>query len=379
MEIADVEAIPVAHELGEGRALGSSRGQTGTRFTCLVRLETRDGTVGWGEAFAPPETTATLVDELLADDVVGRDPYETEEFLEGCYSGKYVGYHFGGHAFPMAAVSGIDVAMWDLVGKATGEPVSTLLGRRRDSVTPYASTGYVTSWGQDIAEPIEEAASEGFTAAKIKIGRGIEDDVHRVSTTREILGEDANLMVDFNGNYDPKLAAESAAALAAYDLTWIEEPVPSENYQGYRDLQGRVDVPLAAGEAHYGRFEFQRLAEDRLVDVLQPNIGRVGGFTEGRFVGNLATTENVSVCPHVWNSGVGVAAALQLAGSLPDYPHSANVPDPFLFEFDRSENPLRHELLADPFDPTCGELAVPDEPGIGVTVDEDAVEEYRID
>lgn len=379
MEIATIEPIPVSSPLPAGKSFGSCRGKTDARFTTLVRLETRDGDVGWGEAFAPPQTTATLIEELLADAVIGLDPYDATEFVEGCYTGEYLGYHFGGHAFPMAAVSGIDIACWDLVGRAAGAPISRLLGRRRDAVVPYASTGYITEWDQDIADPIERAAGEGFAAAKIKIGRGIEDDKRRVRTTREILGEEAFVMVDFNGNYDPKRTARVTGALDEYDLTWIEEPVPAENLDGYRELRDTVDVPVAAGEAHYGRFEFERLARERLVNILQPNIGRVGGFTEGRFVGELATTTNVSVRPHVWNSGIGVAAALQLSGALPSYPHSDSVPEPFLFEFDRSENPLRHELLDRPFDPTGGTLDVPEDPGLGISVDESAVERYRID
>ncbi len=376
MRISDVESIPLEYELPEGRSLGSSRGKTATRFTCLVRLETDEGLVGWGEAFAPPRTVATAIEELLADDVVGMDPHAVESLAEHTYTH---GYHFGASAIKQCALSGIDIACWDLLGKDAGESVATLIGgRRREILTPYASTGYVTSWGQDIAEPIERAVGEGFTAAKIKIGRNVEDDVHRVSTARDILGEDAHLMVDYNGNCRPKQVCASVAALREYDLHWIEEPVPSENYAGYERVRYMIEIPIAAGEAHYGRFEFARLARD-CVDILQPNLGRVGGFSEARRVADLATTENVAVCPHVWNSGVGLGAAIQFAASLPDYPHSDSPIDPVLLEFDRSENPLRHEVLVEPFDPTGGELIVPDAPGLGIEVDEEAVDSHRID
>lgn len=376
MEITDIEAIPLEHDLPEGRSFGSSRGKTDTRFTALVRLETRGGRVGWGESFAPPRTVATCIEELFADDVIGMDPHEVESLADRSYT---QGYHFGGSAFKQSAVSGIDIACWDLKGKAAGEPIHKLLGgRERESLIPYASTGYVTEWGQDIAEPIERANEEGFTAAKIKIGRGIEDDVDRVATARDILGPDADLMVDFNGNYRPKQAVRAATALKEYDLTWIEEPVPPENYEGYERIRDEIDVPLAAGEAHYGRFDFARLVQD-CVDIVQPNLGRVGGFSEARRVADIATTRNVAIRPHVWNAGVCVAAAIQFAASVPDYPHSDHVVDPMLFEFDRSENPLRHEILEDPFDPTGGSLAVPQEPGLGIEVDEDALERYRID
>ena len=223
-----------------------------------------------------------------------------------------------------------------------------------------------------------EAADEGFTAAKIKIGRGVDGDLERVATASEHLGEDVHLIADCNDNYTPRQAIRSIEALAEYDLTWAEEPVPPENLSGYREIKRHTDVTLAAGEAHFGRFEFKRLVDEQLVDVIQPNLGRCSGFAEARFLANLATTENVLVQPHIWNSAVGTAAAVQFAASLPDYPYAADLlPEPVLFEVDRSENPLRDGLLVDPLDPTGGSLDVPQELGLGVTVDEDAVEQYR--
>jgi D-galactarolactone cycloisomerase len=376
-EITSIEAIPVSHPRDPGRGIGSTRSIHRDRQTTLVRLETDDGTVGWGEAFAPARAVAALIEDVLVDRVLGMDPYDTESFVEESYTRSY---HFARSAMMRCAVSGIDVACWDLRGKLTGTSITRLLGSGSvDSLTPYASTGYVTEWGQDIAEPIERAVEESFPAAKIKIGRGIDDDVERVRKTREILGPEATLMVDYNGNYRPKQAIQSANRLAEYDLGWIEEPVPAENYEGLASVSRAVDVPVASGEAHFSRFQFDRLVEDRTVDVVQPNIGRCGGFTDGQLIARRATTENVAVRPHVWNSGIGVAAAIHFAASVPEYPHATNVPEPSLFEFDRSENPLRDDLLETPFDPTGGELLVPDGPGLGVTPDTEWIEAHRID
>lgn len=379
MNVTDIEAIPLSHDLADGRSFGSARGRATARVATLVRIEIDDGTVGWGEAFAPPRTVATLVDEVLADQVLGMDPYDVQTLVERSHTGQLTGYHFGGSPFVQCALSGIDIALWDVLGKTTDQPIHRLLGGRRRAVVPYASTGYITEWDEDINEPAKRAAEEGFTAAKIKIGRGVESDVERVGAVRRHLGDDAHLMVDYNGNYDPKRVIQSVRALEPYDVAWIEEPVPPENYSGYRQLKHHIEIPIAAGEAHFNRFEFKRLIDKRLVDVVQPNVARVGGFSEGRFIADLAVTENVAVRPHVWNSAVGLVAALQLLASVPDYPHSYSSPDPALFEYDRSENPLRDELLVDPLDPTGGELAVPREPGLGIAVDETAVERYRID
>ncbi|UHQ98487.1 mandelate racemase/muconate lactonizing enzyme family protein (plasmid) [Natrinema zhouii] len=381
MEIIDLAAIPLSHDLEPGRAFGGSRGMTDSRSTTLVRLETDDGTVGWGEAFASPRAVAALIEDEFADAILGSSPIEAESLADRVYTGDIGGYHAAREALAQSALSAVEVAMWDLRGKAAGLPVHELLGGQRvESVVPYASTMYLTEWGEDPADPMEVAAADGFTAAKIKIGGGREDDRCRVEIAREILGDDAHLMVDYNGNYTPRQAIASIRDLEPYDITWVEEPVPPENYSGYREIRDRVDVPLAAGEAHYGRFEFTRLLEEGLVDVIQPNLGRCGGFAEARFVAKLATTANAIVRPHVWNSAIGTAAALQFAASLSSYPHAQGMePDPVLFEFDRSENPLRHELLESPLDPTGGTLAVPQSPGLGIEVDETAVDRFRLE
>lgn len=381
MEVVDIEAIPLEYELGDGNGFGGTRGITHTRTATLVRLTADDGTVGWGEAFAPPRTVATLVDEVFADAVIGLSPLDADGLADEVYAGEVGGYHFGREGFTQAALTGVEVALWDLRGKLTGEPVREILGGgSRDEVTPYASTMYVTEWGEDPVEPMERARGEGFTAAKIKIGCGVDDDRNRVRTARDVLGEDAHIMVDYNGNYTPSQALASIEAIEEFDITWVEEPVPPEDFAGYRELSRKIDIPLAAGEAHFGRFEFTRLVEDGLVDIVQPNLGRCGGFAEARYIARVATTKNVVVRPHVWNSGVGVAAALQFLATVPDYPHaSGSSPEPVLFEFDRSENPLRGELLTEPFDPTGGTLTVPESPGLGIEVNESAVEAYRTD
>jgi D-galactarolactone cycloisomerase len=377
MRVTDIETIPLSHTLPEGRGLGDARGFGRDRVTTLVRVETDTGEVGWGEAFAPGSVIAPVVDEFFREDVVGMDPFDVRCLAEDSYTDPY---HFGGSVFVQSALSGIDVALWDLVGKAVGKPVHRLLGgNRRDTLTAYASTMYFTEDNREIADPIRAAVDEGFTAVKIKIGSGTKADVERVRTAREILGEDARLMVDINGNYRPRQAIRTVNAIAEFDVMWIEEPVPPENFTGYREVKASIDVPIAAGEAHYGRFAFKRLVDGRTVDIVQPNLGRCGGLSEASRIADMATTENVAVRPHVWNSAVGLAAAVQFAASVSDYPHTRHVPDPMMVEFDRSENPLRDRILKSSFDPNGGSVDVPQSPGLGIEVDEDAVDRYRSD
>lgn len=377
MEVSTIDAIPLAYPLEDGRDYGSARGTVDQRTSTLIRVESQNGEIGWGEAFGPPRTMATLIDELLSDMVVGMNPYEVESLCDQNYAGLY---HFGSRGLVQSAISGIDIALWDLIGQSTGASLSQLLGgRSREYVTPYASTMYITGWEQNPSEPIEKAVSEGFNAAKIKIGRNIEEDVERVRVAREILGDDAEVMVDCNGNYRPQQAIRLAHELEPYDITWIEEPVPPENHTGYQEIKKKISTPLAAGEASYGRFEFEDLIEDRIVDIVQPDVCKCGGLSEARFIAKLATTENITVSPHVWTGAIGLAASLQLAGSLSNYPHSTNVPEPLLFEVDRADNALREELLVDPFDFTGGRLDIPDGPGLGVSVDSEIVNQYRIE
>lgn len=377
MEIDAIEAIPLSYPLGEGNGYGSARGTVEQRTSTLIRVESTSGMVGWGEAFGPPQTIATLISELLSDIIVGMDPFEVESLCEKNYAGLY---HFGSSGLIQSAISGVDIALWDLLGRELGQPIAQLLGGfERTEVTPYASTMYITNWGQDPIEPVEAAAKEGFTAAKIKIGRGLDDDIERVKIARKALGDDATLMVDFNGNYRPEQAITVAREIAPFDVYWLEEPVPPENLSGYREVSAAVDIPVAAGEAAYARFDFADLIQERTIDIAQPDVCKCGGLSEARFIGKLATMENVQVSPHVWTGAVGIAASLQYAATIPSYPHSTNIPEPFYFEFDRAENGLRTDLLDEPFDPTDGTLDIPDSPGLGVEIDERALNEYRID
>lgn len=377
MEVTRIESYPLAYSLGDEHGYGSARGTVETRMSTLIRVETQDGIVGWGEAFGPPRTMATLIDEVLADLVVEMNPYDVDSLCEQMYTGLY---HFGASGLIQSAVSGVDIALWDILGKAAGEPVHRLLdGANRTTVTPYASTMYITEWDQDPEEPIQTAVDEGFTAAKIKIGRNFADDVERTRIAREALGDDGYLMVDVNGNYRPDQAVRLADALEPFDVHWLEEPVPPENIEGYAEVRAKTGVPIAGGEAAYARFGFQELFENRAVDIVQPDVCKCGGFSEARLIANMATTANISVSPHCWTGGVGLAASLQFAATVPKYPHATNPPDPFLFEVDRADNALRNELLVTPLDPTGGALDVPQAPGLGVDVDEDAVSRFRID
>jgi len=373
-QIRSVQAIPLRYSLG-ANPYGSSRGLVAARQTTLVRLETSDGVVGWGESFGPTLALVPLIQEVSAA-LPGAALEAPSPFVAAQLQQHY---HRGGglHA---AAVSGVEVAIWDALGRTLGVTVATLLGgRTRDTLTPYASCGYAREH-RDLELFTTELKQEsaGIAAAKIKCGFGAREDRLRAEAARSVIGPEATLMVDLNGNYSADQARRSAEAMADADVAWLEEPLAPEDVDGLTVLRP-LDVALATGEALYTRYPFRRLIAERLVDVVQPDITKIGGLSEAKTVCELARTWGVRISPHVWGGGIALAAAVQLLASVPDYPHTNHVPDPLWLELDRGDNALRDELLNAPFRPVDGLITVPNEPGLGVDVDERALEYLRED
>ena len=374
--IATVESIPLAHPLAEGASYGSARGETTERTATLVRVETENGTVGWGEASGPPRVLATIVDEILADWIVGRPASAVGSLTDKAYASLY---HFNSGGLLQSAISALDIALWDLKGRETGQPIVELLGgANRTGVRPYASTMYFTSADRDPSAAVRRAVDEGFDAVKIKLGRGIDEDLERVRAARDAL-DDGLLMVDCNGNYRADQAIRLAAELEPYDVHWFEEPVAPENVEGYREVRASTTIPIAGGEAALGRFPFKRLLEARAIDIAQPDVCMCGGLSEAMTIARMAAAENVGVSPHCWMGGVGLAASIHFTAALPRYPHADVEPEPPVLEVDRADNPLRTDLLVDDLDLVSRQVEVPDGPGLGVIVDTDAVDRFRLD
>lgn len=379
MELTSVEAIPLSCGLGDEYVVSGRGDPVPERPMTLLRVEDNNGTVGWGEAFGPPKTNAAICDELVADSVLGIDPFEVESLMERAYAGQY---HFSKRGPLQCVLAGLDMAIWDLIGKRLNKPVYELLGGpNREEITPYASLMMQfdpesNSLESDSTSQLQQAVDDGFIAAKIKIGRGIEDDIRRVERAREVLGSDAYLMADMNGNYRTDQAIRAISALEPYDLQWIEEPILPHQPSDYAKVKQHTITPIAAGEAAYSRFEFDELLESA-VDIIQPDLSKTG-FSEARYVTKRAVTENVGVSPHCWNGPIARSAAMQFAVAAPAYPHSGQHPEPLFVEIDRSNNPLRDELLESSVDVSGNAIDIPDEPGLGVTPDTTVIEEYRI-
>jgi D-galactarolactone cycloisomerase len=374
MKIRSIEVLGLAHALPTGKAYGSARALQQRRSSTLVRLRTEDGVEGIGEAQAPFPLVRAQID-LWRAAFVGTHLTDRELVFSGLLNRSY---HMGLAGPLIAAYSGINIAMLDALGKTLGLPACRLIGGlARSEVQAYATGVYITEQpARDLAPQLETIVRLGFPAAKIKIGLGSGSDAARTAAARKALGEEALLMVDANGNYTVDMALESMRSVAAHRIHWYEEPLPPHDYAGYAELRSRAPMPLSAGEAHYMAHDFQRLLQGRCIDVAQPTVASCGGLDEARRVAELCRLHNVRVVPAAWGSAVGLAAALHFAASLPPYPHTSAAPVSQMVEYDVGENPLRDELLAEPLRPRKGVLAVPQGPGLGVTLDESALKRF---
>jgi D-galactarolactone cycloisomerase len=373
MKIRFIEAIGLDYPLAADKAYGSARGLAPRRTTTLVRIRTEDGIEGIGEAQALPGLVRANL-EVLKPAFIGTDIYDRDASFARLTNRLY---HLSLTGPLIAAYSGLNIAMLDALGKSLGVPVCKLIGgMARSQVVAYATGAYNTRQPEaDLAPQLEVIRRGGFLAAKIKIGLGIESDEARVREARRTLGDKMVLMVDSNGNYTADLALASMQGIAPYGIHWYEEPLPPQDFRGYAHLHARAPMAISAGEAHYTAFDFQRLIEAG-VDILQPTVASCGGLDEARRIADLCRLHNRRIVPAVWGSGVGLAAAVQFAASVAPHPHSDSAPVPAYVEYDVGDNPLRDAILQNPIVIRDGSIAVSAAPGLGITLDEDAVKRY---
>jgi D-galactarolactone cycloisomerase len=374
--IRDIRVVPLAFNLAAGEGYGSSRGLVNRRGGGLVILETEDGAQGIGEAWGPPEVSLAYL-EMVKPLYIGRSVFAQRGAAQTVLARMY---HFGTQNQLVALMGGIDIAAHDAMGKLLNLSVADLIGgRQRERVPVYASGGYFTEAGnqsEELVRQLEHNAHRGFGAFKIKIGRDPAEDAVRAKLARDIIGGAALLTVDTNGNYTEDGVLESMRRTAPYDIHWYEEPLAPQDWAGYASLKSRAPVSLATGEALYGVFDFRRLIDARLAAIVQPDLTLCGGFDVARTVGVLCAAEHLRISPHVWGTGIGLAAAVQFVASLPNYPHGAHVPYPPLVEYDVGRNPLQNDIFVEPLRYADGHLDVPKGPGLGVTLDEAAVRRF---
>jgi D-galactarolactone cycloisomerase len=381
MKIAQIKVHPLQSPLAQPFAF--SQGWVKRRSATLVEVITDQGLTGWGEAFAqglePPQIAVAAIEHALAPLLIGADPLDTEVLWHRMY---HATRDYGRKGSVVAAISAIDIALWDIAGKAHGVPVHRLLGGAFRSRVQVYATGFYRISGQGEAARLGEEAighyEAGFRAMKVKLGYGVRDDIAVMEQVHRALGErDVTLMVDTNHAYGVGEAIQLGRALEPYALRWYEEPVAPEDLAGYREVRQAVAMPLAGGENEHTLFGFRELLGSRCVDVAQPDIGSAGGFTACRHILALAHAHGVQVNPHVWGSAIAQAASLQLIAAIPAAHHSVFAQEP-IFEYDRSSHPFRQQLTREPLEQHGGWLEVPTRPGLGVEVDRTVLERYRL-
>jgi D-galactarolactone cycloisomerase len=376
MEIERIEAIGLRRELSEPFA--NAQKWITSREYCLVRVESA-GHVGWGECWGPITGNREIIEGVIAPWLRGRDPSHPEavhDDLVTLLRGKYHSY------VPWSAVSGIDVALWDLLGKREGKPISGLLGgRRRESIRAYATGGFwpdVESFEAVRESVVAEARAHvdrGFGALKTKIGLhhhfgwDWRRDVELVRAIRDAVGPDVRVMADANHAYDVATARQVGSALAGLDVAFFEEPLAPERVGSYGRLQRDVEVPLAAGEC-WSPPQFDRALESGAVGYVQPDVTSTGGLTPARRVVTTAAARNVQAIPHVFGSTVALAASLQLLATARGNP---------MLEFDRTPNPIRDDLATTAIENDGPEVPIPEGPGLGVGIDPEVLADFRVE
>jgi D-galactarolactone cycloisomerase len=348
---------------------------TRARSACLVEIVADDGTTGWGECFGPAALNAAIV-QAYAGRLVGSDPLDTERIWEDLY-GAYRDQ--GQKGLAISALSGVDIALWDLKGRHYGVPVYRLMGGPlRTQVRAYATGTYRVDHGDPFEYIVDEVVrhvDEGFHAVKLKIGFDVDADAALIRAVRKRVGPEPRLMLDANHGFDVIEAVALGRAVADQGIDWFEEPVIPEDLASYREVRRGQPIPVAGGECEYTRWGFREVLVSRSMDIIQPDTCAAGGLSECKKIADMAAAFGVRYVPHVWGTGIALAASLQLLAVLPHTPLRLTPREPIL-EFDRSEHPFRQAVLAAPLEHVRGVVQIPDGPGLGIEIDRTALREY---
>jgi L-rhamnonate dehydratase len=370
MKITNVHAIIL-------RLSEISSAADGTQDDLIISVETDEGITGYGEVDTAPLVGKAIVDSHMShgtcyglrEVVVGCDPFDYEQIWNAMWSKTY---YYGRSGPAMHVMSGVDMALWDIMGKATSRPVHKLLGGSyTEKVRPYASA-LMPETLEGVKRLVSTHTQQGFTAVKLgwgPLGYDVRRDVELVRAARQAAGDQVDLMIDIGKRYRLRSAIYMAKACEQFNIYWLEEPFPAEDLEGYRRLAEAASVRIATGEEESGRLAFARLIRETGIDVVQPDISRCGGLTEVRKIATLAADSNILCVPHAFKTGILVAASIHFIASIP---HA-----PFL-EFSVTESPIRKELLARPFVQRDGFIEVPQTPGLGIELNPEVIRKYGV-
>jgi L-alanine-DL-glutamate epimerase-like enolase superfamily enzyme len=363
LKIVDVQGIATSFPVRQGVTLGIGRAVK--RDALLVKVTTESGLVGWGESHhgRAPGAIAQLINTTLRQLVLGMDAADVVGIWNRIYTRQLMS-HGMGQACALA-MSGLDQALWDIRGKAVGWPLYRLLGGSAKPMPAYA--GGISLGFQPPEELVEEAHAlreQGYRAVKLRFGDGATRDIERLVAMRKAFGDQLGIMVDANTSYTVSDVRAVMPALEEHRVLWLEEPFAPHDYRSYRTAAGFGQVPLAAGENHFTRFEFNRLIEEGAVQIMQPDLSKAGGITEVQRIAAMASAEKLSINPHTLASGLNMAASIHFLCAIDN---------PGYFEADVAKENLFRDLLTSRPDRLDAQGCVhpPEGPGLGIEVDED--------
>lgn len=366
MKITDVKTTLFEVPLQDG-AYGQSQRFISDLPHIIVHISTDEGVTGTGLCAGPPKLMSGIIEEVMKPLIIGEDPLFVEKLWNKMYRRTF-GYGRAGAM--IMAISGIDVTLWDIVGKVADMPVYKLLGGYRDKAPIYAMTGYYKR-STDIELLLEDRynrwVGEGFKTIKMKVGLlRVEEDVRRVKMVRDAIGDEIGLMVDANGAWNAHQAIRFAKKVERYDPFWFEEPVRADDVKGYAEVVRAVDIPVAGGENEYLRYGFRPLIEEKAIDIIQVDPLKSGGFTEFRKISAMASAFNLPVGLHCEEE---YEVSMHLAASDPNSISVEVHPDP-------GRNPLYQAIWEDPPKIRDGYIELPEKPGLGIELSEEAVKRY---
>jgi D-galactarolactone cycloisomerase len=350
-----------------------------TKGALVVEIRTDNGLIGWGDCYGPAAVNRAIIDNVLKAGLIGRDPFDVEVLWEELYN-KIKDYGLTG--MTISSISGIDIALWDLIGKAVKQPIHKLIGGAfRTKLQAYATGLYFRDMNRLNEEAVEEArgyVEQGFKAIKMKIGLGsITKDIDRVAAVRDAIGPDVQLMVDANHCFNVPQAIAIGRELQKLDIHWFEEPISPEDLDGYVEVTRKLDMAIAGGENEFTKFGFRRIIEKRAMDIVQPDVCAAGGITECKKIATLAQASSLQCVPHAWGTAIGLAATMHYLASLPFSPPCL-VPVPPMLEYEQTFNPFRDELSTTDLTHTEGFVTVPDGPGLGIEINRAVLERYKV-
>ncbi len=373
--IADIKTHVLEAKLSQPFSWSFNR--TSVRTACLVEITTEDDVTGWGECYGPARLNAAVINAFRPH-LIGEPALATELLWQKLYG---LFRDQGQKGLIVTALSGVDIALSDLKGKILEAPVWQLMGGPlRHKVSAYATGTYRLDTGDPldyVVREVKDYVSQGFSAVKLKIGFGVAEDTALIRAVREAIGPHIGLMLDANHGFDAIEAIQLGNNVANLNISWFEEPVVPDDLGSYCEVRRGQPIPVAGGECEYTRWGFRDILIRRAMDIIQPDTCAAGGLTECKKIADMAAVFGVRYVPHVWGTGIGLAAALNLLAVLPHNPMRLTPLEPLL-EFDRSEHPFRQAILTTPIEHEGGVVAIPDAPGLGININRSAVELFKV-